>query len=161
MINPQAHPFDQGSEVPGVDRLAVDRGLMAHRVEPGAVGPGRGERVVREGSVEPGDSAGGALEGRGGGTRQSLDAAVAIVVPHDFWRCRPSNGRFIGATVSVRAAVGRSRMARCAAECRASISLPRAVFGSRIFARHRKSLNTACTAADSGAVTGIDIPFAL
>ena len=41
MIKPQAHPFDQGREVPRVDRLAVDRGLMAHRVEPGAPGPGR------------------------------------------------------------------------------------------------------------------------
>src|SRR5487761_1677075 len=135
MIDAQAHPFDQGGEVPGVDRLAVDRALTAHRVEPGAPGPGRGERVRSDGRIEAGDGAGGAFEGRGDGSRRGLDAAVAIVAHHDFWRCRPSNGRFIGAAVPVGAAVGRSRIAKHAADCRDSISLLLAMFGSRIFAR--------------------------
>ena len=68
MINPQAHPFDQGGEVPGIDRLAVDRGLTAHRVEPGALGPGRVRAGASEGRIEPGDGAGGAFEGRGDGS---------------------------------------------------------------------------------------------
>ena len=133
MIKAQAHPFDQGGEVPGVDRLAVDRGLTAHRVEPGAVGPGRGERVVGDGRVEPGDGAGGALEGRGDGCRRGLDAAVAIVVHYDFRRYRPSNRQFIVALLSVCVAVDRSRMAKRTADCRDSIGLPIAVLVSRVF----------------------------
>ena len=42
MIEAQAHPLDQRRQVPRVDRLAVDRGLMADRVEAGPPGPGRG-----------------------------------------------------------------------------------------------------------------------
>jgi len=41
--------------VPGVDQLAVDGGLAAYRVEPGAVEEGGAQRVTGERLVEPGD----------------------------------------------------------------------------------------------------------
>ena len=34
----QAKPFEHGGEVPGIDQLAVDRGLAAHRVDGTAAG---------------------------------------------------------------------------------------------------------------------------
>ena len=37
VIHAQAQPFEDGGEVPGIDFLAVDRGLAAHRLEAGAV----------------------------------------------------------------------------------------------------------------------------
>ena len=40
-VHAQAQTFEHGGEVPGIDRLAVDRGLAAHRIEPGAVQEGR------------------------------------------------------------------------------------------------------------------------
>ena len=50
-------PFEHGGEVPGIDRLAVDRGLAAHRVEPGAMQKGRAQRMAGERLVEPGEAA--------------------------------------------------------------------------------------------------------
>jgi len=47
MIEAQAHPLDQRRQVPRVDRLAVDRGLLADRVEAGTPGPGRGRPTSR------------------------------------------------------------------------------------------------------------------
>jgi hypothetical protein len=61
--------------VPGVDRLAVDRGLKADRVEPRAVGPGRGERMRGQGRIEAGESRGSAFEIDGEGTRQRRGTA--------------------------------------------------------------------------------------
>jgi hypothetical protein len=43
--------------MPGVDRLAVDRGLTADGVEPRAVHEGRQQRVPGQRLVEPGDAA--------------------------------------------------------------------------------------------------------
>ncbi|HEY0194665.1 MAG TPA: hypothetical protein VGC42_26315, partial [Kofleriaceae bacterium] len=52
--------------MPGLDQLAVDRGLLAHRLQPGAVQEGRAQRVrCAECLVEPGDGGGRALEGAG------------------------------------------------------------------------------------------------
>ena len=56
-VHAQAKPFEHGGEVPGIDRLAVDRGLAAHRVEPGAVQEGRQQRMAGERLVEPGEAA--------------------------------------------------------------------------------------------------------
>jgi hypothetical protein len=54
MIEAQADPLDQRRQVPGIDRLAVDRGLPADRVDPGAPGPGRSQRVGGERHREAG-----------------------------------------------------------------------------------------------------------
>ena len=48
--------------MPGIDRLAIDRGLAAHRVEPRAIGPGRSERMAGHGRIEAGEGGGGAFE---------------------------------------------------------------------------------------------------
>ena len=64
-VHAQAKAFEHGGEVPGIDRLAVDRGLAAHRVEPGAVQKGRQQRVAGERLVEPGERGGGLREGGG------------------------------------------------------------------------------------------------
>jgi hypothetical protein len=58
----EADALDQGRQVPGVDRLAIDGGLAADCVEPGAPRPGGGERVTRQGRIEAGDGAGGMLD---------------------------------------------------------------------------------------------------
>ena len=55
-VHAQAKPFEHGGEVPGIDRLSVDRGLAAHGVEPGAVQEGRQKRMAGERLVEPGDA---------------------------------------------------------------------------------------------------------
>ena len=91
VINPQTHPFDQGGEVPGVDRLAVDRGLPAHRLEPGAVGPGRGERVVGEGGIEAGDHCGRPFEARRERRRHGFGSGYQAI-RHQYSRARPSIG---------------------------------------------------------------------
>ena len=52
----------------------------------------------------------------------------AIVAHHDFRQCRPSNRQFIGASVSVRAAVDRSRTAKRVADARTAFGCPRCVF---------------------------------
>ena len=71
MIEAQANPLDQRRQMPGVDRLAVDRGLPADRVEPGAPGPGRSQRVGGECRIEAGDRAGGLFESAGERHRQA------------------------------------------------------------------------------------------
>ena len=64
-VHAEAKPFEHGGEVPGIDRLAVDRGLAAHGVEPGAVQEGRQQRMAGERLVEPGDGGGGLCQGAG------------------------------------------------------------------------------------------------
>ena len=64
-VHAQAKPFEHGGEVPGIDRLAVDRGLAADGVEPGAVQEGRQQRMAGECLVEPGDGRGGLCQGAG------------------------------------------------------------------------------------------------
>ena len=64
-VHAQAKPFEHGGEVPGIDRLAVDRGLAADRVEPGAVQEGRQQRMTGERLVEPGERRGGLCQGAG------------------------------------------------------------------------------------------------
>ena len=64
-VHAEAKPFEHGGEVPGIDQLAVDRGLAAHRVEPGAVQEGRPQRVTGERLVEPGERRGGLRQGAG------------------------------------------------------------------------------------------------
>jgi hypothetical protein len=65
VIDAKPHPLDHRRQVPGVDELAAHRGLATDRVEPGAVGPGRGERMAGHRRIEAGDRADGALEARG------------------------------------------------------------------------------------------------
>ena len=64
-VHAQAKTFEHGGEVPGIDRLSVDRGLAAHGVEPGAVQEGRQKRMAGERLVEPGDGGGGLRQGAG------------------------------------------------------------------------------------------------
>ena len=64
-VHAQAKPFEHGGEVPGIDHLAVDRGLAAHGVEPGAVQEGRQQRMAGECLVEPGERRGGLRQGAG------------------------------------------------------------------------------------------------
>ena len=64
-VHAQAKPFEHGGEVPGIDHLAVDRGLAAHGVEPGAVQEGRQKRMAGECLVEPGERRGGLCQGAG------------------------------------------------------------------------------------------------
>ena len=71
MIEAQANPLDQRRQMPGIDRLAVDRGLPADCVEAGAPGPGRSQRVRSERHIEAGDHAGGMFESAGERDRQA------------------------------------------------------------------------------------------
>ena len=64
-VHAQAKPFEHGGEVPGIDHLAVDRGLAADGVEPGAVQEGRQKRMAGERLVEPGERRGGLCQGAG------------------------------------------------------------------------------------------------
>ena len=64
-VHAQAKPFEHGGEVPGIDHQAVDRGLAAHGVEPGAVQEGRQKRMAGECLVEPGERRGGLCQGAG------------------------------------------------------------------------------------------------
>ena len=64
-VHAQAKPFEHGGEVPGIDHKAVDRGLAAHGVEPGAVQEGRQKRMAGERLVEPGERRGGLCQGAG------------------------------------------------------------------------------------------------
>ena len=65
MIEAQENPLDQCGQVPGFDRLAVDRSLPADRIQPGAPGPGRSQWVGGERHIEAGDHAGGMFESAG------------------------------------------------------------------------------------------------
>ena len=64
-VHAQAKPFEHGGEVPGIDHKAVDRGLAAHGVEPGAVQKRRQKRMAGECLVEPGERRGGLCQGAG------------------------------------------------------------------------------------------------
>ena len=64
-VHAEAKPFEHGGEVPGIDHKAVDRGLAAHGVEPGAVQEGRQKRMAGERLVEPGERRGGLRQGAG------------------------------------------------------------------------------------------------
>ena len=77
-VHAQAKPFEHGGEVPGIDRLSVDRGLAAHGVEPGAVQKRRQQRMAGERLVEPGERRGGLRQGAGQRRIQVF-----------FSRCRP------------------------------------------------------------------------
>ena len=76
MIEAQADPLDQRRQMPRVDRLAVDRGLPADRVEPGAPGPGRSQRVGGECRIEAGDHAGSPFES---GRERHREAGRAVL----------------------------------------------------------------------------------
>lgn len=71
----------QGGEVPRVDPLPVGIGLVAHRVEPGAVEKRQAQRMRGEHLVEPDDGAGGA---RQGGCKRRIDGSRAQRVQHCF-----------------------------------------------------------------------------
>ena len=58
--------------MPRIDHPAVDRGLSAHGVEPGAIGPGRGERMRGQRRIETGNRGGGALEAGGAIARRQV-----------------------------------------------------------------------------------------
>ena len=64
-VHAESKTFEHGGEVPGVDRVAVDRGLAAHRIEPGAMEKGRQQRVAGERLVEPGYGRGRPRQGTG------------------------------------------------------------------------------------------------
>ena len=69
-MDPKSH---QGGKVPGIDRLAVDRGLAAHGLNPDPVKKGR-TQGVRERLVRPGEGTGG-LGGSGSSASQSKPLA--------------------------------------------------------------------------------------
>ena len=84
-VHAQAKTFEHGGEVPGIDHLAVDRGLAAHGVEPGAVQEGRQQRMAGERLVEPGERRGGLRQGAGqrrirfpGAGRSSVSSIFSI-----------------------------------------------------------------------------------
>ncbi len=93
VIHAQAQPLEHGGEVPGVDRLAVDGGLAADRLEPGAVEQGRPERVVRRRLIEPGQRGGRAREAggkrgvEGGGRRSQQQVEHDVGLPAQRRRC--------------------------------------------------------------------------
>lgn len=53
-IHAQTQAFEERGEVPGIDPLPVDRGLLADGVEAGAIKEGLGQRMAGEGLIEPG-----------------------------------------------------------------------------------------------------------
>ncbi len=55
MIHAQAQSLQDSGEVPGVDQLAIDRGLAAHFAETGAEEESRRERMAAERLIEPAD----------------------------------------------------------------------------------------------------------
>ena len=83
-VHAQPQAFDGRGEVPGIDELAVDRGLTADRVEPGAVEEGLGQGMTGQRLVEPGDGGGGPGERRGEhmGRRGRPAQVVSSVVEH-------------------------------------------------------------------------------
>ena len=83
-VHAQPQPLQHGGEVPGVDQLAVDRGLAAHRVEPGAVEEGRPQGMDVQRLVEPGDGGSGLDERRGQDgvhRRPALSQRRVLVLP--------------------------------------------------------------------------------
>ena len=96
-VHAQPQAFEHRGEVPGVDRLAVDGGLAAHRVEAGAVEEGRQQRMAAQRLVEPGEGGGGAFE-RAGDTRRGDQAGGSAVsqnlIEHQrlLPRRRPADG---------------------------------------------------------------------
>ena len=85
--------------MPGIDRQAIDRGLAAHRVEPGAVQQRRQQRMAGERLVEPGERGGGLRQGGGerriklSGAAAAAAASRAIVVPPADRPARRGAGR--------------------------------------------------------------------
>ena len=78
-VHAQAKTFEHGGEVPGIDHQAVDRGLAAHGVEPGAVQEGRQKRMAGECLVEPGERRGGLRQGAGQRRIQFFPVPAAAV----------------------------------------------------------------------------------
>ena len=66
----EADPFDDGGKMPAVDQLPVDGRLAPHRIEAGAIKPGRRERVRLEPRIEPREGACGSFQGRRRGTTE-------------------------------------------------------------------------------------------
>ena len=65
MLHAQTQAFQNGGEVPGVDRLTIDTGLTADRLKPGAIEKSGRQGVAGQSLVEPGDGGGGVLERAG------------------------------------------------------------------------------------------------
>ncbi|MDO9714067.1 hypothetical protein [Paracraurococcus lichenis] len=61
---PQRQAFQRGGEVPGVDQMAIRRGLAPGRIEAGPVQQGRQQRMQGGGGVEPRDRCAGQGKGR-------------------------------------------------------------------------------------------------
>ena len=95
---------DHRCQVPGVDDLAVDRGVAADCVEPGAIRPGWGERVACQHRIEPRDSTGGAFETCG--DRRLLGEGSGDIM-HQNSRARPSSRTFWGQLGAISAVTGR------------------------------------------------------
>ena len=62
VIHAQAQPLEDGGEVPGIDAVAVHRGLAADRLEPRPMQKRRQQGMIVERLVEPGDGARRALD---------------------------------------------------------------------------------------------------
>jgi hypothetical protein len=60
----EAQAFEEGGQMPGIDQLAIDRGLPADGFQSGTVEERRQQRVSSECLVEPRDGAGGARQRR-------------------------------------------------------------------------------------------------
>ena len=75
-VHAEAKPLEHGGKVPGIDRLSVDRGLAAHRLEPGAVQKRRQQRMTGERLVEPGEA-------------PAAYARAPASAGSSFSRCRP------------------------------------------------------------------------
>ena len=114
-VHAQAKPFEHGGEVPGIDRLSVDRGLAAHGVEPGAVQEGRQKRMAGERLVEPGDAPRRPVPGRRPAPDPGFFPVAAAAVPRAFFPPPADRRR-----------VGRRRVAPpCAADPRSNQRLAR------------------------------------
>ena len=81
-VHAEAQPLEHGGEVPGIDRLSVDRGLAAHGLEPDPVKKGRAQGVRTERLVKPGEGTSGmdrapatAVSRTDGGVRRMLSMA--------------------------------------------------------------------------------------
>ena len=61
-VHAQPQAFEHAARCQGSIELAVDRGLAADRLEPGAVEEGLGQRMAGQRLVEPGDGGGGTGE---------------------------------------------------------------------------------------------------
>ncbi len=86
-IHAQPQAFEDGGEMPGVDRLAVDGGLAAHGVEADGVEESRPQRMAFQGLIEAGEGSCGVFEraGESGGGREGFSCSWRdkVVQHHD------------------------------------------------------------------------------